>query len=363
MMEKDPFLLSWKLLGSGIVGAVTFPAVLATTQLAVFKPLRITFQSGPTSSLAGLASVTVASFGASLAALQTISLIQQHLPEPGKKLSVTYRHLFLSTVSGVLVFRALGGRFERVLPSNLMRPGAFAADWIPALKEADYATAREREVIQKLGKKHGCHSCGTRGGEKFIADHQPPSKLIGNHQSTPSVPNSLMQRFYPQCKQCSAKQGGLLTGKNVSNAAMRVEAVRTHGSSLRPHHMFVPVPFLTVYLINTGRESTRASGAPNSQVKEAETAKSSPELQTVLMSPKREREVARSPRESQVVATESGEENAPLHTWMDIDRPLSFPLLIVWQKVVKVLDSFRNPLTSFHVTVWAFTIVAALGTI
>ena len=333
-----------KLLGSGVVGAVTFPVVLATTQLSVFKPLRLSYRPGLQSSMLGLASVTVASLGTSVAALGAISLLQQHLPTSEMNLSVDSGHLLLSTASGVVMFRALGGRFGAVLPSNLMRPGAFAVECIPALREAEAPTRRERELVQALGKRHGCHTCGTRQGDgAFVADHQPPSKLL---HKTPGELDSLTQRqsLYPHCKQCSAVQGGLLRSNDVSGVALRSGAVRTHGSRLRVHHMFLPVPFLIAYLSNMhskGEEDDRI-GTEKTWTNVHSTGE--PDSKT------------------QVVSKSSGDVDES-DVWMDIDIGPSFPLLIVWRQVIHFLDSFTNPLSSFHVTLWAFTIVAALGTL
>lgn len=273
---------------------------------------------------------------------------------------ITHKHVFLSTVSGVLMFRALGGRFERVLPSNLLRPGAFAADWIPAKMEVKYASSAQKEMVQALGKKHGCHTCGTKSAEKFIADHQPPSRLIGNHYGTLSQPNSLMQRFYPQCKQCSTMQGGLLAGKTADTAVSQSMAIRTHGSSLRLYHAFLPLPFLITYLFNTGKENvsptaaTPMSDSAISSTKELVSTKSQSDSKTAAVAEKKEIDVSKKHEEKDV----------PVSVWLDLEVPISnFPILIVWQEVVKFLDSFTNPLCAFHLTLWAFTIVAALGTV
>ena len=342
---------SWQLLGSGVVGAVTFPTMLASSQLAVFKPLRLSYQPGLQSSLLGLASVTLASFGASLAALKTISVLQQHLPTPEKKLSLTYRHLFVSTGSGVVLFRALGGRFRSVLPSNLMRPGVFATEWIPALREAEHASPGEREIIQALGKKNGCHTCGTRTVEKFVADHQPPSRLLNNHRNPISEPDPLMQRFYPQCKKCSNVQGGILARQDVKDATTHAGAIRTHGSSLRLYHVFLPIPFLTAYLFGASSQRRAVGTAETSLASTGDGAKAQ----------NSENSEATVAKKSSSISDKSDKEGTALRVWMD--TPLSFPLFIVWQEITRFIDSFTDPLISFHLTLWTFTIIAALGSI
>ena len=51
-----------------------------------------------------------------------------------------------------------------------------------------------------LGRRYGCHSCGKRQQQEFIADHIPPNKLVKFYER---------QKFYPQCKLCSQKQGNM----------------------------------------------------------------------------------------------------------------------------------------------------------
>ena len=49
--------------------------------------------------------------------------------------------------------------------------------------------------------------------------------------------------------------------------------------------------------------------------------------------------------------------------WLDVEVALNFPLFIIWRRIVHFFDSFHDPLASFHMTLWAFTVVAALGTV
>lgn len=91
------------------------------------------------------------------------------------------------------IFELLGTRAE---------PGPYAREWIPAPPTNRRLTRSERLEIDRIGKRWGCHRCGstnpgTKGGS-FIGDHQMP-KSIG----TPT-------RIYPHCANCSASQGGLL---------------------------------------------------------------------------------------------------------------------------------------------------------
>jgi RHS repeat-associated protein len=86
---------------------------------------------------------------------------------------------------------------------STLRPGIYAAESIPARSIARDFTKMEREAINAIGSKTGCHTCGTKiAGTKtgnFIPDHQPVSSLKSVGES---------QRLYPHCKNCSARQGG-----------------------------------------------------------------------------------------------------------------------------------------------------------
>ncbi len=87
-------------------------------------------------------------------------------------------------------------------PSTL-EPGPYANESIPARGPGRDFTAAERDQINEIGRKTGCHSCGTTNpGTKsgdFIPDHQPPNAL--NVSGGP-------QQLYPHCKTCSLRQGG-----------------------------------------------------------------------------------------------------------------------------------------------------------
>ena len=85
---------------------------------------------------------------------------------------------------------------------STLEPGQHARESIPARGAGRDFTVAEREAVNEIGRKHGCHTCGTRNpGTKsgdFIPDHQPPSQLA------PGQP----QRLFPHCKACSLRQGG-----------------------------------------------------------------------------------------------------------------------------------------------------------
>jgi hypothetical protein len=79
-----------------------------------------------------------------------------------------------------------------------LKPGPYAKESIPAHRGRP--TAEEQRQVNKLMKEHGCHTCGTKEpGTKSgnaVADHQPPQAL------------GEPERFYPQCNNCKARQGG-----------------------------------------------------------------------------------------------------------------------------------------------------------
>ena len=314
---------------STVVGGITFPVLLGLAQSAVFKPLRITCGSGVLPALMGGASVCIASCVASLAMIKTCSLVQkwQSWPSessPRRTITFSTPELLLSTVFGAVVFRALGGRYSSALPSSLLKPGAFAKEWIPA-KGPQYATPCEKDMIQQLGRKHGCHTCGRRLRLKlFIADHQPPSKTL------PLDSSGILQKFYPHCQRCASIQGGVVSGNNISRS------IRTHYLSLRLYHLFVPVPFGIAYL-KTGDYDT------------VETASESHERIEC----------------TEVAAQTEDDLKTTLRRMVDTDLSsliTNFPLLIIWRRVMRFLDSF-HPIDGFHITLWMFGIVAVLGTL
>src|SRR5262249_51186781 len=72
--------------------------------------------------------------------------------------------------------------------------GPFAAESIPARGPGRDFTAAERDEINRIGSKTGCHTCGTFDPgtvyRNFVPDHQLPNAL-----NPPARP----QRLFPQC--------------------------------------------------------------------------------------------------------------------------------------------------------------------
>ena len=345
-----------ELLATCLGGAIAFPAILGLGQLAVFKPLRLTCGSS-VASICGGVSVLAAGCVASATAVQALSLThrwqnssyssQLNSSSKCSKVEFGAQELLTSTVASAILFRALGGRFLSVLPSHLLKPGAFAHGWIPA--RSTQATERERLIIRELGKSHGCHSCGTRGVKQFHADHQPPNKIL-NGQNSSGGTSGITQRLYPQCQKCSSLQGSLLSHSNGSQS--RWSAVRTHPLSLRAYHVFLPIPIALVYL--------KSENHPLPSVVKQLNRNSLP----VAVEAKRNH---KSVQTSAVVSTAIDSEQPSTSSLFSESKLPSlirdFPLLIVWNRIVYFLDSFPNAGDAFHITVWAFAIIAALGTI
>jgi hypothetical protein len=87
------------------------------------------------------------------------------------------------------------------VPSSV-GPGPYAGESVPAGPSAR-PTKEQQDKINEIGDREGCHTCGTKDpGTKsgdWIGDHQDPTKLN---------PEGKLQRYYPQCKDCSNQQGG-----------------------------------------------------------------------------------------------------------------------------------------------------------
>ncbi len=334
-----------------VVGGATFPLVLGVAQAAVFGPLRVTCRRGLLASLLGGASVCLAGCAASLAAANS-SLWTESLRVSGERdnrtlsrvVRLTPLDLLVSTVSSAVIFRALGGRFSSVLPSSLVRPGAFARECLPS-KGPEYATHGQKNLIQTLGRKYGCHSCGRRWLTQFVADHQPPSNTLKNSLT--------QQYFYPQCPKCSNVQGAFVGGNSS-------KVVRIHPFSLRLYHVFVPMPLVIAYY----KSQLSEVGTPNSVGTEVQVDRmlqrdtGSPQVQTKNIATQtsdedsEERGRRKKPANLRAILAESGLSNLMA----------DFPVLIIWQQVMEFLNSF-HPVDAFHLTLWGFAVVAAFGTI
>jgi len=84
-------------------------------------------------------------------------------------------------------------------------PGPFAVESQPARGTGRRWTAEEIRENNRIGRKYGCHTCGTKEPGtptgNFVGDHQDPNAL---------KPNGLPQRIFPHCLSCSRAQGGYI---------------------------------------------------------------------------------------------------------------------------------------------------------
>ncbi|EPT25346.1 hypothetical protein TGME49_278170 [Toxoplasma gondii ME49] len=147
-------------------------------------------------------------------------------------------------ILGSAIFWLLGGRFFRLSPSCLLAPGAFHQSRLSLRAGIDYASVEERRFIKKLGETFGCHTCGKRRNvEEWIADHQPPKRVVvmfsqtwighfyGMLSRAVGGTRYLPQRFYPQCRGCSMKQATVVRKPKPSRKDLVVNYW-----SVRPYH-------------------------------------------------------------------------------------------------------------------------------
>ena len=119
----------------------------------------------------------------------------------------------------MLTFRLLGGRFWAIAPSSYTNLGSFKRWSIPC--GSKYASSTERALIERMGRKWGCHTCGSRmlfgrvGKHKFVGDHMPPKSVAEAMNNTWirrwGILKKVQYRFYPQCFNCSQTQGSILS--------------------------------------------------------------------------------------------------------------------------------------------------------
>jgi hypothetical protein len=138
---------------------------------------------------------------------------------------------------GILVFKILGGRFWAIAPSSYTHLGSFARVRVGSIPATDrYATSVQRSTIESIGKKYGCHTCGTRmrkfilapllqsskskissemiSTARFVSDHMPPKSVaeqINSRWYNRIFGIKVNYRFFPQCITCSSTQGSILS--------------------------------------------------------------------------------------------------------------------------------------------------------
>jgi hypothetical protein len=133
-------------------------------------------------------------------------------------------HIFcFRCLLGLVTFKLLGGRFWAISPSSYTHLGSFARWSIPC-KDA-YATANQRAMIEQMGRRWGCHTCGSRmlmpnksianKSFRFVGDHMPPKSVAEQMNKSLwrrlGISPKVQFRFYPQCVSCSNSQGSILS--------------------------------------------------------------------------------------------------------------------------------------------------------
>jgi hypothetical protein len=135
------------------------------------------------------------------------------------------------TVVGLGLYGMLEMRsFRTAIPSSIISVGVYAhSPWIWTQKmpevisaTSEVATSAQRMAVQRLGKLHGCHHCGSRQvfnlaklkglPNNFIADHMPPTKYVteANQRWYRQLLGGLWrkkQQLLPQCQSCFQQQG------------------------------------------------------------------------------------------------------------------------------------------------------------
>ena len=154
---------------------------------------------------------------------------------------VSLAHRTSCTV-GILAFRLLGGRFWAISPSSYTNIGSFARRSLPATE--NYATRLQRIQIEQMGRRWGCHTCGSKRGwsllsslrkagatsrsHSFVGDHMPPKSVAAQMNARwwrrRLLRRTVPYRFYPQCVTCSSQQGSLLSS-GVSHKLQRLGGV------------------------------------------------------------------------------------------------------------------------------------------
>ena len=147
----------------------------------------------------------------------------------GKKEDIQRYNELRQALVGVGLYGILERRsFRTAIPSSIISVGVYAHSpwhWSPKMRNVitatgETATSSQRAAVQKLGKLHGCHHCGTKQvfnlmkgfPTNFIADHMPPTKYVNEanrqwHRKAFGGIFRVRQQLLPQCQSCFSKQG------------------------------------------------------------------------------------------------------------------------------------------------------------
>lgn len=165
-----------------------------------------------------------------------------------------WMHAARICVLGLVTYKAIfRSRFSSLSPSSYTARGSFARVGIPASPNFNYATRLQREKLERIGRWFGCHTCGSRmifsdlkkNTPRFHGDHIPPvsvAKQLNGRWYRQALGWKVPQKFYPQCRNCSNKQGGMLSkAVNAGHRNLRAvgggKASHFHGRRLRIGHL------------------------------------------------------------------------------------------------------------------------------
>lgn len=105
--------------------------------------------------------------------------------EDDKLASIRKKEAFGRVIPNLLTYYSLERRsFLTAIPSSVIAVGVHAQQNFYAVRGSvvstdKVATAGQRKLVQLMGKKFGCHQCGSKYLNKiFIADHMPPTHFI-----------------------------------------------------------------------------------------------------------------------------------------------------------------------------------------
>jgi hypothetical protein len=96
----------------------------------------------------------------------TVRGMWEHNSKKQKQKFITTESVWFHAMFGLIAFKVLVGRCRNMMPSNVIRPGAWARASIPA-RGSKYANETEANLIKDLFKQYGCHHCGTRHGQRL----------------------------------------------------------------------------------------------------------------------------------------------------------------------------------------------------
>ena len=179
----------------GAVGGLTFGLGLAAGG-ALAGAVGVSSASGASATAIGMGTVALSSAAAGQTSRAADNVIRGR---PATQGLGQVDEMLLDAAAGMVFFKAGGGNFSQIAPSDITGIGAYGRESIPS--SGRNVSRSESAQVQILGDMYGCHTCGTmQPGGSWVGDHQPPA----------SVPSNTPRALFPQCPTCSARQGGYL---------------------------------------------------------------------------------------------------------------------------------------------------------